>query len=217
MAGLLAKEASRVVEIQVGVLRGQTVTLRPLAAADAEAIAAAASESRQEFAYTRVPCGVEEARQYIEAALADREAGRRVPFAIVWHDRPVGSTSYLDPQRWRWPPGSPLQRTDQPDAVEIGSTWLAASAQRTRCNTEAKYLLLSHAFDVWRVHRVSLKTDERNARSRRAIERLGATFEGVRRADMPGQDSSVRNSAYYSIVRAEWPEVRKNLEDALAR
>ena len=202
-------------EIRVGVLRGQTVTLRSLAVADAVAIAAAASESRQEFVYTRVPDGVEEAQQYIEAALADREAGRRVPFAIVWHDRVVGSTSYLDIQRWRWPAGSPLQRTDHPDAVEIGSTWLAASAQRTRCNTEAKYLLLSHAFDVWRVYRVSLKTDERNARSRRAIERLGAISEGVRRADMPGQDGSVRSSAYYSIVRAEWPDVRKKLEGAL--
>ncbi len=83
--------------------------------------------------------------------------------------------------------------------VEIGSTWLAVSAQRTWCNTEAKYLLLSHALDVWKVHRVALKTDERNARSRRAIERLGARFEGVRRADMPGQDGSVRSSAYYSI------------------
>lgn len=204
-------------EIRIGVLRGETVTLRPLTTADAGALAAAASESRQEFAYTRVPDGVEEARQYIEGALADREAGRRVPFAIVWRDRLVGSTSYLDPQRWRWPPGSPLQRTDHPDAVEIGSTWLAASAQRTRCNTEAKYLLLSHAFDVWRVHRVSLKTDERNTKSRRAIERLGALFDGVRRADMPGQDGSVRNSACYSIVRSEWPDVRKKLEDALAR
>jgi len=135
-------------DIRFTVLRGQTVTLRPLTAADAGALAAAASESRQEFVYTRVPDGVEEAQHYIEAGLADREAGRRVPFAIVWHDRVVGATSYLDLQRWRWPAGSPLQRTDYPDAVEIGSTWLAASAQRTRCNTEAKYLLLSHAFDV---------------------------------------------------------------------
>ena len=101
--------------------------------------------------------------------------------------------------------------------MEIGATWLAASAQRTRCNTEAKYLLLSHAFDVWRVHRVTLKTDARNAQSRRGIERIGAVFEGVRRAHMPAQDGSIRDSAYYSIVRAEWPAVRKALEAALAR
>jgi len=197
------------------VLRGPTVTLRPLSDADAAALAVAASDSRDQYEYTRVPHGVEDARRYIDVMLADREGGRRLPFVIVWHDRVVGSTSYLDLQRWRWPAGSPLQRADHPDAVEIGSTWLAASAQRTRCNTEAKHLLLSHAFDVWRVHRVSFKTDERNAKSRRAIERLGAVLDGVRRADMAGQDGSVRNSAYYSIVRAEWPDVRKKLEDAL--
>ena len=204
-------------EIRAVVLRGQTVTLRPLAASDAGALAAAAAESRQEFVYTRVPDGVEQAHEYIELALAEREAGRRLPFAIVWHDRVVGSTSYLDVQRWRWPAGSPLQRAAYPDVVEIGATWLAASAQRTRCNTEAKHLLLTHAFEVWQVHRVALKTDARNAKSRRAIERLGAMFEGVRRADMPGQDGSVRNSAYYSIVQAEWPAVRRTLETALAR
>jgi RimJ/RimL family protein N-acetyltransferase len=204
-------------EIQPAVLRGQTVALRPLAIGDAAAIASAASESRERFPYIRVPDGVEEAQRYIEVALADREVGRRLPFVIAWNGRVVGSTSYLDLQRWRWPTGSSLQRTDRPDAVEIGSTWLAASAQRTRCNTEAKYLLLAHAFDVWQVHRVSLRTDERNTVSRRAIERLGAMFEGVRRADLPAPDGSVRNSAYYSILRAEWSGVRKKLEDALAR
>jgi RimJ/RimL family protein N-acetyltransferase len=202
--------------IHAPTLRGDTVTLRPLSVADVAALAAAASESRQSYQFTRVPNGLEEAGRYIELALADRDAGHRLPFAIVWRDRVVGSTSYLDVQRWRWPAGSPLQRTDRPDSVEIGSTWLAASAQRTRCNTEAKHLLLSHAFDVWDVHRVCLKTDERNAQSRRAIERLGARFEGLRRADMPAQDGSVRTSAYYSIVRAEWPDVRKRLEDALS-
>jgi N-acetyltransferase len=199
------------------VLRGPTVTLRPLSAADAADLAAAGSESRAQYDYTRVPDGVEDARRYIEAALTERDAGRRLPFAIVWGERIVGSTSYLDIQQWRWPAGSPLQRADEPDAVEIGATWLAASAQRTRCNTEAKCLLLGHAFDVWRVHRVCLKTDQRNAKSRQAIERLGAVFEGVRRSDMPAQDGSVRSSAYYSIVRAEWPNVREKLAAALAR
>jgi RimJ/RimL family protein N-acetyltransferase len=198
-------------------LRGQTVTLRALSPGDAGALAEAAAESRDEFAYVRVPDGFEDAQRYVEFALAERAAGRRVPFAIVWRDRVVGSTSYLDLERWRWPAGFPRPRSDHPEAVEIGATWLAASAQRTRCNTEAKYLMLSHAFDVWDVHRVSLKTDERNVRSRRAIERLGAAFEGVRRAHMPAQDGSVRSSAYYSIVRAEWPDVRKKLEAVLGR
>lgn len=199
------------------VLKGPTVTLRLLSIADAGALAQAAAESREHFTYTRVPDGIEEAQRYIAAALGERESGHRMPFVTLWHDRVVGCTSYLDLQQWRWPAGSPLQRTDRPDAVEIGATWLSASAQRTQCNTEAKYLMLLHAFGVWEVHRVALKTDERNARSRRAIERLGARLDGVRRADMPGQDGSVRSSAYYSIVRAEWPAVRAKLEESLAR
>ena len=203
--------------IHAPTLRGDTVTLRPLSAGDVAALAAAASESRATYVFIRVPDGVEEMERYIETAFADRDAGRRLPFVILWRDRIVGSTSYLDVQRWRWPAGSPHQRTDRPDSVEIGSTWLAASAQRTRCNTEAKHLLLTHAFDGWDVYRVTLKTDERNAQSRRAIERLGARFEGLRRADMPAPDGSVRTSAYYSIVRAEWPDVRKKLADAMTR
>jgi N-acetyltransferase len=197
------------------VLEGPTVTLRPLSGADAGALAEAAAESRQQYTYTRVPDGIAEAESYIATALRERESGHRMPFVTVWRGRVVGSTSYLDLQQWRWPPGSPLQRTDRPDAVEIGATWLAVSAQRTRCNTEAKYLMLTHAFDAWQVHRVALKTDERNVRSRQAIERLGARLDGVRRGDMAGQDGTVRNSAYYSILRAEWPEIRAKLEASL--
>ena len=197
------------------VLRGSTVTLRPLSLDDAGALAAAAAESREQYTFTRVPDGADDARRYIEGALADRETRGRLAFATLWRERVVGSTSYLGAERWRWPAGSPLQRRDRPDVVEIGATWLAASAQRTRCNTEAKLLMLTQAFDVWQVHRVALKTDARNLTSRRAIERLGALFEGIRRADMPGSDGSVRDSAYYSIVRGEWPQVRKRLEAAL--
>ncbi|HKC97257.1 MAG TPA: GNAT family protein [Methylomirabilota bacterium] len=199
------------------VLEGATVTLRPLAISDAAALAAAAAESREHYVYTRVPDGVAEAESYIAGALRDLDDGRRMPFVTLWRDRVVGSTSYLDIEQWRWPAGSPHQRTDRPDVVEIGATWLSQSAQRTRCNTEAKLLMLRHAFDVWEVYRVALKTDERNLRSRHAIERLGARLDGVRRADMPGQDGSVRSSAYYSIVRAEWPAVSARLEAALAR
>src|SRR5215510_14845148 len=199
------------------VLEGPTVTLRALALSDAAALAAAAAESREHYVYTRVPNGVAEAESYIAAALRERDEGCGMPFVTFWRDRVVGSTSYLDLQQWRWPAGSPLQRTDRPDVVEIGATWLSQSAQRTRCNTEAKLLMLAHAFDMWQVYRVALKTDERNLRSRQAIERLGARLDGVRRADMPGQDGSVRSSAYYSIVRAEWPAVSARLEAALAR
>jgi RimJ/RimL family protein N-acetyltransferase len=99
--------------------------------------------------------------------------------------------------------------------VEIGYTWLAASAQRTRCNTEAKFLLLQHAFETWEVHRVTIRTDERNQRSRAAIARLGAHFEGIRRAEKPGADGSVRDSAMFSIIAAEWPAIRARLRERL--
>lgn len=197
-------------------LQGKEVFLRPLTLGDAEALTRAAGESRESYGFTLVPNGLEEAQTYIANALAQQEAGQRLPFAILWQGRVVGTTSYWEVQPWQWPAGSPLQRTDRPDAVEIGSTWLAASAQRTQCNTEAKYLLFTHAFEVWAVHRVSLRTDARNAKSRRAIERLGAQFEGVRRAEVPGQDGTVRNSAYYSILQAEWPQVRSRLQTMLS-
>ena len=198
-------------------LRGVEAVLRPSAMDDAKALAAAASESREHYRFNPVPNGFEEARRSIERALRQRDAGQRLPFTILWRDRVVGTTSYSDFHPWEWPAGCAMQRTDRPDVVEVGYTWLAASAQRTRCNTEAKYLLFAHAFEVWEVHRVSLRTDERNVRSRRAIERLGAQFEGIRRADMPGQDGTVRNSVFYSIVRAEWPVVRERLQGFLSR
>lgn len=193
------------------ILTGTEVLLRPLTRADAAALATAASESREHYGYSPVPDGLEGAHDFIRRALLACNAGIRYPFCIEWRGRVVGSTSYYDFQPWDWPAGCPLQRTDKPDAVEIGFTWLAASAQRTRCNTESKLLLLRYAFEIWQVHRVSFRTDERNTRSRRAIERLGAKFDGIRRADRPGQDCTVRNSAYYSILQTEWPDVKQRL------
>lgn len=196
-------------------LRGRDVLLRPLSEGDAPALAAAASESRSHYGFNPVPEGLEGTHAAIARALRQRAAGVRYPFAVVWNDRLVGTTSYYEYQPWEWPPDVGRQRRAVPDVVEIGFTWLAASAQRTRCNTESKWLLLRHAFEEWRVHRVSLRTDERNQRSRRAIERLGAQLDGIRRADMPGRDGTVRNSAFYSIVLAEWPEVRQRLQKLL--
>jgi RimJ/RimL family protein N-acetyltransferase len=95
--------------------------------------------------------------------------------------------------------------------VEIGWTWLAPSAQRTAINTEAKLLMLTFAFEEWKVDRVCLRTDRRNERSRNAIERLGATLDGVIRADRPGSDGTIRDTAHYSIVADEWPAVRDRL------
>jgi RimJ/RimL family protein N-acetyltransferase len=202
--------------VETPVLAGREVTLRPLSIDDVAALEAAASESRAHYGFSIVPDGRGPMRTYVERFIEQRDQGNRLPFATVWRGRVVGSTSFIEPRIWQWPVGSELQRSDRPDTVEIGSTWLAASAQRTRCNTEAKLLMLGHAFETWRVHSVSFKTDERNQRSRRAIERLGARLDGIRRADMPGADGTVRTSAYYSITAPEWPAIKCGLEDRLA-
>ncbi len=137
------------------------------------------------------------------------------PGGAVPSGRVVGSTRFDDLAIWTWPAGNPAQRTVVPDAVEIGGTWLAQSARRTVVNTEAKLLMLSHAFDVWNVYRVRLRTDVRNQVSWKAIERIGARFEGVLRADRPGADGTVRDSALFSIVADEWPAARERLAGML--
>jgi RimJ/RimL family protein N-acetyltransferase len=192
-------------------LSDEHVRLRLLAPADAEALAAAAAEGRDQYRFTDVPDGTSAAAKYIDRALRAHAAGQRHPFAVVFDGRVVGSTSYYDYQPWHWPEGAALARVDRPDALEIGHTWLAASAQRTACNTAAKILLLAQAFESFQVHRVALRTDARNLRSRAAIERLGATFDGVLRAHTAGADGQVRDTAYYSILAAEWPAVKTAL------
>ena len=198
-------------------LAGHHVVLEPLALTHVTDLAAAAAESREHFGYDPVPDGVEEARADVTVALADQASGDRMPFAIRFHGRVVGTTNFWELRPWTWPAGSRMQRTDRPDAVEIGATWLAASVVGTSCNVASKLLLLTHAFETWEVHRVSLRTDARNARSRRAIETLGAQLEGVRRAHRPGLDGTVRDSAYYSIVAYDWPVVRERLAERLRR
>jgi len=198
-------------------LEGKDVLLRPLALGDVEALAAAAAEARETFSWTWVPDGIEETRKMAEIALKQRREGTRYPLVTLYQGRIVGWTSYFRIEFWDWPEGHPQFGRTTPDAVEIGGTWLSQSAQRTRCNTEAKLLMLRHAFEVWKVHRVHFETDERNTRSRNAIARLGAKLEGIRRADRPGRDGIVRNSARYSIIADEWPAVEANLTEMLAR
>jgi len=138
----------------------------------------------------------------VQEALVAREAGTDFPLVILDQnagDRVVGSTRLCDIQ--------PVHR-----GVEIGWTWLAPDVWRTRINTECKYLLLCHCFETLNALRVSLKTDERNIRSQRAIERLGAVKEGVLRKHRVLPDGYVRNSVYYSILNDEWPAVKQRLE-----
>ena len=142
-----------------------------------------------------------------------------MPFATVdkVRARVVGSTRFGNIECWSWP-GAPVEPLPHgPDAVEIGWTWLAASAQRTYVNSEAKLLMLGHAFDVWRVRRVTLKTDARNARSRANIERIGCRFDGILRAHMAAWDGGIRDSAFYSMLAEEWPAAREKLRARLRR
>jgi RimJ/RimL family protein N-acetyltransferase len=195
------------------VLNGRFVRLEPVALAHVPALAAAAAEDRTTFGWTPIPDGEAAFRENVEQVLAERAAGRRLAFTTFWLDgdgdaRVVGSTSYLDPQRW---PGG----GGRLDGIEIGATWLAASAQRTAVNSEAKLLMLAHAFDVYNVHRVVLNTDARNERSRAAIARIGATFEGVLHSFRYGVEGTPRDTATFAIPARDWPDVRVRLEARL--
>jgi RimJ/RimL family protein N-acetyltransferase len=195
------------------VLAGRHVRLEPLAPSHATGLAAAGAGDRSTFVLTTVPDDETSAAAYIAALLADADAGSALPFATVLPDgEVVGATRFLDLQYW---PVGDGRGGDAPVVAEIGGTWLAPKAQRSAVNTEAKLLLLTHAFETWRVRRVSLKTDARNSRSRAAIERLGARFDGVLRAHMPAVDGGLRDSAFYSILDSEWPSVRAGLETRL--
>ena len=195
-------------------LRGRHVTLTPLSVQDVAGLVRAASGDRSTFGWSIVPGDVDGMDAVVRRLVAEAEQGVAVPFATRRSDSDeiIGMTRFLT-LRWFFD-------RDYPDAVEIGGTFLTADAQRTAANTEAKLLMMTHAFDVWGVRRLDLKTDERNERSRRAIERIGGRFEGVLRdwqaAQVDGEDGKTRNSAMYSILRSEWPDVRARLEERLA-
>lgn len=190
------------------VLNGDRVRLEPLHHGHAADLAVAAEEDRGSYRFTWVPTAAE-VGDYIGIQLDRAAAGTLMPFAQVAAatGRAVGVTAYWDP-RLRPDTGAFY-------AVEVGFTWLAASAQGTGVNTEAKLLLFAHAFERWGVARVDLKTDARNALSRGAIERTGARFEGVlrswSRSWAPGEDGLLRDSAMYSIIDTEWPACRSML------
>lgn len=200
-------------------LSGSLVRLEPLSEHHVAALVAAASESRRTYGLARVPDGPAAMAEWVATAIEARNEGRHVPFAIaeLASNRIVGSTRFHEMGPWQWPSGSRHQRCGTPDAVEIGHTWLAERVQQSGVNIEAKLLLMTYAFETWEVHRVRLRTDERNVRSRRAIEALGAVFDGLLRADAPGADDVVRNSAYYSVLASEWPEVKARLCARLER
>lgn len=184
-----------------------------------EGLAAASAADRSPYLWSLVPEGLAQMQRYVETALTWRDAGTAVPFAIVRtaDNAIVGSTRFFDLARWAWPPGHPRAGLLKPDTGEIGYTWLRADAIGTDTNVQAKMLLLTQAFEVWGMQRVSFCTDERNERSARAIERLGATFEGTLHSHRLAADGRPRNSRCYAIVAADWPRIREHLEERLTR
>jgi len=194
-------------------LQGRHIRLEPLDSAHVDGLAAAAASDPSLYRWSPVPQSKGAAAAYVETALAWRDAGSAVPFAIVRAGDGVviGSTRFWNIERWAWPQAHPMHGRDVPDACEIGYTWLASSALRTAANTEAKLLMLRHAFEVWQVLRVCFHTDVRNQRSRAALERIGGQFEGILRAHRMAADFIPRDSVRYSIVAAEWPGVKQRL------
>ena len=201
------------------VLSGAHIRLEPLEHRHTAGLVAAAGGDPSLYRWSPVPQTREEAEKYIDTALAWQAAGTAVPFAIVRlaDDRVIGSTRFWNIERWAWPQGHPSHGRPRPDACEIGYTWYAPSAIRTAANTESKFLMLRHAFENWQVLRVCLHTDVRNERSRAALARIGAKFEGVLRAHRMAADFIPRDSARFSIIASEWPRVKQHLLDLLAR
>ena len=174
-----------------------------------DGLVAAATVDRSTYGFTEVPADGGSMTAHVSHLLELQSRGSDIPFTTydTVTGRVLGATRFL----WL---RSYFDR-DFPDATEIGGTWLSASAQRTGANTDAKLLMLTHAFEVWGVQRVDLKTDARNARSRAAIERLGARLDGVMRSWqpslVPGEEGQPRDSALYSIIPSEWPAIRERL------
>ena len=201
------------------VLHGRRVRLEPLDHCHVEGLVAAAAVDPSLYQWSPVPQGGAEGTAYVETALAWRDTGTAVTFATVRADDGVviGSSRFFNLERWTWPQGHPRHGRHAPDACEIGHTWLTRSAIRTGANTEAKLLMLTYAFETWQMLRVCLHTNVRNQSSRAAIERIGGKFEGILRAHRMAADFIARDSARFSIVAAEWPEVKQRLNGMLDR
>lgn len=196
-------DASSVVPV---VLSGRFVRLEPLTLAHQDALCDVGLDPDLWRWTTNCVANASDLQDYIETALAEQASGKSLPFVQIEVATGciVGSTRFanIEPTHKR---------------VEIGWTWLGRAWQRTAINTEAKYLLLHHAFERWGCNRVELKTDALNERSRRAIQRIGATEEGVLRHHVVTSVGRIRDSVYYSVLAGEWPEVKARLEQMIDR
>ncbi len=188
-------------------LTGHIVRLEPLSVRHVPQLAIAGKDSRiwQYMLYGDVTTA-EKMLVFVENLLAKQAQGTDLPFAVIHLEsgQAIGCTRYME------------MRSEH-RGLEIGGTWYAVEYQRTAVNTESKYLLLRHAFESLGCIRVQLKTDTRNERSRRAIERLGAVQEGIFRNHIIRPDNTVRDSIFYSITDTEWPAVKAKLEEKLGR
>lgn len=198
-------------------LTGRHVRLEPLHPGHIPGLVRAAAADPTLYQWSLVPQTESETQRYVDTALSWRQAGTAYPFAIVRLQDGVvlGSTRFWNIERWSWPAGHARHGRDSPDVCEIGYTWLSSAAVRTAANTEAKRLMLGHAFESWQALRVCFCTDERNSRSRAALERIGAHCEGILRSHRMAADYTPRNTVSYSIIAAEWPAVRGRLDKML--
>ena len=200
------------------VLQGRYVRLEPLSSSHIPGLFAAASGPRETFGFSFIPADLPGMERYVANALKIQSRGECIALTVIDLASAAikGATRFGNFEFWDWPPESPYQHGENlPDALEIGWTWYAADAQRTGLNTEAKLLMLTHAFEVWQVHRVRFMTDARNKRSRNAILRLGAQPDGVLRGHMVGAGGTLRDSAFYSILDNEWGPVKTRLQSLL--
>jgi N-acetyltransferase len=203
--------------IESPVLSGINIRLEPLDRRHIDGLVSASASDPSLYQWSPVPQGAAQATTYVDIGLSWRDAGTAVPFAIISQTDGaiIGSTRFWNIERWSWPPGHARHGRHLSDACEIGYTWFTRSAIRTAANTEAKLLMLTHAFETWQVLRVCFHTDARNHRSRAALERIGAKCEGILRAHRMAADFIPRDSVRYSIVAAEWPEIKQQLTDRL--
>jgi N-acetyltransferase len=202
--------------LETGILSGTHVRLEPLGYQHASGLLAASSNGGELYQWMGflVPHDADQARRFIEFALRARDRRAAVPYAVVraGDGAVIGSTRFHQLDFWPWQEtGVTGQDPRAPDVCEIGWTWLNSGAVRTAVNTEMKRLMLAYAFEHWQVRSVCLHADARNERSRAAIERIGARFEGILRAHRLAADLIPRDSARYSITADEWPAVKQHL------
>ena len=185
-------------------LEGREVRLEPLERRHADGLWEASRDPRTWMWLSIVqPATRAELDVFVDAALAAADAGTEIPLVTIRHERVVGSTRFL-------------ALRPEHASLEIGWTWLHPAVWQTGVNVEAKLLMLRHAFETWGCRRVELKTDALNERSRRAMEAMGATFEGIHRKHMLVRGGENRDSAWYSVTDDEWAAVRDGLVARLA-